>query len=248
MMRPMSAGDSVPFIRFEVSELFRSLQGEGVFTGAPSYFVRLGRCNLSCSWCDTPYSWDFERYDYGAEVTTLALDELLDRVLVESPGRLVITGGEPLLQQKGLVALFALLDERRSELGAPREFVEIETNGTVPPRPELLERVDHWNVSPKLSSSGEPEERRIRVRALTALRDTGRASLKLVVREDDLAEADALIESLVWPRERVVLMPEASTRAALAERGSFVAAAALARRVRYSSRLHIELFGGKRGV
>ncbi len=244
----MSLHDPAAPVRFEVSELFRSIQGEGVHTGAPSYFVRLARCNLSCSWCDTAYSWDFERYDYDAEVTTLELEELVMRVLAESPGRLVITGGEPLLQQKGLVAFLAVLDERRAQTGAPREVVEIETNGTVPPRYELLDRVDHWNVSPKLASSGEPEERRIRVRALTALRDTGRASLKLVVREDNLAEADALIAALDWPRERVVLMPEASTRAALSERGPLVAAAALSRRVRYSSRLHIELFGGKRGV
>lgn len=247
MKRAMSPG-ALAEVLFEVSETFRSIQGEGVHTGAPSFFVRLARCNLACSWCDTAYSWDFERFDYAAEVTTLALDVLGERILRESPGRIVVTGGEPLLQQKGLVQLFSWLDARREERGEPREFLEIETNGTVLPRAELLARVDHWNVSPKLASSGEPEERRVRERALVALRDTGRASLKIVVRGDDLAEADALVASLAWPRERVVLMPEAASRAALGERGPLIAAAALARGVRYSSRLHIELFGGKRGV
>lgn len=233
---------------FEVSELFRSLQGEGIFVGAPSLFVRLGRCNLRCSWCDTRYSWDFERYDYAAEITTLSLPELARRVLADSPGRLVITGGEPLLQQKGLVKLLALVDARRAEASSRREFVEIETNGTVPPSAELLERVDHFNVSPKLASSGEPEERRIRPRALALLRDTGRASLKLVVGPDDAAEADALIERLAWPRERVVFMPCAASREELSERGPLVAAAALSRGVRYTTRMHVELYGGKRGT
>jgi organic radical activating enzyme len=233
---------------FEVSELFRSLQGEGIFAGEPSFFLRLARCNLSCAWCDTPYSWDFERYDVGAEVKTFGLEELAERVLAESPGRLVITGGEPLLQQKGLISLIGLLDERRARASMPREFLEIETNGTVPPHEALLGRIDHFNVSPKLASSGEPEERRIRPRALGLLRDTGRASLKLVVGPEDAAEADALIERLAWPRERVLFMPRAATRAELSQTGPLVAAEALKRHVRYSSRMHIELYGGKRGT
>jgi organic radical activating enzyme len=233
---------------FEVSELFCSLQGEGIFTGAASYFLRLARCNLSCVWCDTPYSWDFEKYDADVEVKSFALGELVERIVSESPGRLVITGGEPLLQQKGLAHLIRELDARRAAVSAPREFLEIETNGTVPPSEELLSRIDHFNVSPKLSSSGEPEERRIRPRALALLRDTGRASLKLVVGADDTDEAEALIERLAWPREKVVFMPRAATRSELAATGPLVAAEALARRVRYSSRLHIELYGGKRGT
>ena len=223
-----------------VSEIFESIQGEGASAGEPSLFLRLASCNLKCTFCDTKYTWDWSAYDYEAEVRHRDIGCVLTDLVARKPRRLIVTGGEPLLQQRALEPLFEAL--------SPDVVVEIETNGTVPPRPELLERVDHWNVSPKLSSSGEPEEKRVRPRALGLLRDTGRASLKLVVREDDLSEADSLVASLAWPRERVVLMPEATSRSALAERGPLIAAAALSRRVRYSSRLHIELYGGKRGV
>lgn len=231
-----------------LSETFRSVQGEGRFAGAPSAFVRLARCNLSCVWCDTPYSWDFARYDFGLEVERVAVGEVARRLLDFEARRLVVTGGEPLLQQRALASLLEELDRGTAVAGGARWFVEVETNGTVPPLAALLDRVDHWNVSPKLSSSGEPVSRRLRRRALEVLRDTGRSDLKLVVRKADLAEADELVRWLEWPLERVVLMPQAADRSALAEHGPLISEAALARSVRYSSRLHIELFEGRRGT
>lgn len=231
-----------------VSEIFCSVQGEGRHVGVPSVFLRLARCNLSCSWCDTPYSWDFERFDFEREVRRMTLTEVADELGAHGVDHLVLTGGEPLLQQRVLGELLTRLDQRRIAAGRARWFVEVETNGTVPPCDELLARVDHFNVSPKLASSGEPVERRLRWRALEQLRETGRADLKLVVRTSDLDEADALLAELGWPRERVLLMPEATDREALRAQGTLVSAAALRRGVRYSSRLHIELFDGRRGT
>lgn len=231
-----------------MSEIFRSVQGEGRHVGVPSVFLRLARCNLSCRWCDTPYSWDFERFDFEREVRRRSIEELLDELLGAGVDHLVITGGEPLLQQRELEDLLEELDARREGAGVPRLFVEVETNGTVPPTSALSRRVDHFNVSPKLASSGEPESRRLRPRALEVLRETGRADLKLVVGESDFEEADALIDSLGWPRDRVSFMPEATDRETLRARGPLVSAAALRRGVRYTSRLHIELFGGRRGT
>lgn len=231
-----------------VSEIFHSVQGEGRHAGTPSAFVRLARCNLTCRWCDTPYSWDFERFDFEREVTEQSVDEVARTVLGFGAPHLVLTGGEPLLQQRALSVLLERLDRGRAEAGDAPLFVEVETNGTVPPHPSLLERVDHFNVSPKLASSGEPVERRLRPRALELLRETGRADLKLVVRDADLSEADELIERFAWPRGHVVFMPEAPDRAALRARGGAISAAALARGVRYSSRLHLELFDGRRGT
>lgn len=231
-----------------LSETFRSVQGEGRHVGAPSVFVRLARCNLTCSWCDTPYSWDFERFDFEREVERVSVEELVHRVVDFEERRLVLTGGEPLLQQRAVCSLLQELDRDAGQRGGARWFVEVETNGTVPPRATLLERVDHWNVSPKLSSSGEPERRRLRRRALNRLRSTGRADLKLVVREEDLAEADELVRWLEWPAERVVLMPRAADRTTLSEQGPLISRAALKRKVRFSSRLHIELFDGRRGT
>ncbi|HEY3252324.1 MAG TPA: 7-carboxy-7-deazaguanine synthase QueE [Polyangiaceae bacterium] len=225
----------------KVSEIFESLQGEGVSTGAPCIFVRLAQCNLHCSWCDTKYTWDFERYRYEDEVREQSSADVAQLVNAATSRRLVLTGGEPLLQQRALRELFARL--------APDITVEVETNGTIVPEPAALSRVNQWNVSPKLSNAGDPEPFRIRPEALLALRDSGLAYLKLVVQGDaDFAEADALVARLAWPKERVTLMPQAADREQLRARSFAVAEAARARSYRFSSRLHLELWGGRRGT
>jgi len=224
----------------KVSETFESLQGEGVSAGAPAIFVRLAQCNLHCVWCDTKYTWDFERYRYADEVHELPAREVSQLVNASSSRRLVLTGGEPLLQQRALKEFFAGL--------AADILVEVETNGTIAPEPESLGRVNQWNVSAKLGSAGDPEHFRIRPEILAIFRDAG-AYLKLVVRHaEDYAEADALLARVEWPNERVLLMPEASDREQLRARSFSVAEAARARGVRFSSRLHLELWGGRRGT
>ena len=225
----------------KISEIFESLQGEGVSTGAPCVFVRLAQCNLHCSWCDTKYTWDFERYRYEDEVRVLSVADVAQQVNATSSRRLVLTGGEPLLQQRALQEFFARL--------APDITVEVETNGTIQPEPSALSRVNQWNVSPKLANAGDPESFRIKPDILAAFRDTGRAYLKLVVGGDaDYAEADALVSRLAWPNERVLLMPQASDREQLRRASLAVAEAASARSYRFSSRLHLELWGGRRGT
>jgi len=222
------------------SEIFESVQGEGVSAGEPSVFLRLAHCNLRCSWCDTKYTWDFQNYRYDDEVHFERVVELASRLNAFATRRLVLTGGEPLLQQAGVARLFELLG---------KDFwVEVETNGTRVPERAVAERVDQWNVSPKLAHSGEPEHRRIRPEALSALLVTGRAFLKLVVGANDGAEAEALVAGSGWPRERVLWMAEGATRTALAERGPLVRAEALRRGFGYSPRLHVERWDGARGV
>ncbi len=227
-------------IQLKLSEVFESLQGEGPGAGEPSVFVRLATCNLRCSWCDTRYTWDWQSHDYDAEVRLESVAALSARLNSARTRRLVLTGGEPLLQQRGLVTLLSHIPAN--------VFVEVETNGTVAPRPELLARVDQWNVSPKLSNGGDAERLRIKPAALTALRDTGRAWLKLVIRGDeDRAEAEAVVGLIEWPRDRVMLMPQANTRQELAERSPEVARVCVATGYRFSPRLHLELFDGRRG-
>lgn len=224
-----------------LSEVFDSLQGEGVNTGKPCRFVRLALCNLHCHWCDTKYSWDFERYDFAKEVHEAALERVVEQLREAPSGHVVVTGGEPLLQQRALARIF---ERVQHDL-----FIEIETNGTRVPLPSLRARVDQWNVSPKLASAGDAEALRIRPEALIALRDTGRAYLKLVVRtEQDRDEAEALRERFGFERERTMLMPEAATRAELDQRSPDVAAWSQQLSVRFSSRLHVALWGGRRGV
>jgi 7-carboxy-7-deazaguanine synthase len=225
----------------KISEIFHSLQGEGVSAGAPCVFVRLAQCNLHCAWCDTKYTWDFVRYRYEDEVREQSVAEVAQLVNDTTSRRLVLTGGEPLLQQRALKELFARV--------APDITVEVETNGTILPEPPALSRVNQWNVSPKLSNAGDAEHFRIKPDVLQTFRDTGRSYLKLVVRSaSDYAEADALVAQLAWPSDRVLLMPEATDRESLRARSFEVAEAARARSFRFSSRLHLELWGGRRGT
>jgi 7-carboxy-7-deazaguanine synthase len=223
-----------------VSELFVSEQGEGPSAGQPCVFLRLAHCNLRCSWCDTRYSWDFQSYPIERETRLETAPDLARSITAFGVARLVITGGEPLIQARGLAELLALL---------PADLVvEVETNGTLAPPPELGARVTQWNVSPKLANSGEPAERRLVPVALEALRATGRAFLKLVVATlEDAEEAESVIALVEWPRERVLFMAQAATRAELSARGPVVAAEALRRGLRYSPRLHVERWDGARG-
>ena len=153
----------------------------------------------------------------------------------------VVTGGEPLLQQEGLAALFGMLDAK--------VFVEVETNGTLAPLPSLAERANQWNVSPKLGNAGETEARRLRYDVLEQFAKLDNAWLKLVVDgEERVTEARLLAERLAWPPLRVMLMPEAQTKAELEEREGLVARACAAHGFRYSPRLHVQLWGLRRGI
>jgi organic radical activating enzyme len=235
--------------RLLLSERFVSLQGEGVSTGAPAAFVRLGNCNLSCSYCDTPYTWDESRYDLGRELAPVDMAELAEWIAEEAPGRLIVTGGEPLLQHKLIGALLQEVDSLCSSKKRARIFVEVETNGTIQPSPALLERVDQWNVSPKLKCSGESEARRIKRDVLRSFAENERAYFKFVVEtEDCVDEVEHWTSEFCLVRSRVQLMPQATHLSELNQRAQEVAAWALARKLRYSGRLHLELYGGKRGT
>jgi 7-carboxy-7-deazaguanine synthase len=224
-----------------ISEIFESIQGEGASAGVESVFVRLATCNLRCTWCDTRYTWDWTSYRYEDEVKRVAVHDVVARVVASRAPHLVITGGEPLLQQPALVELVGEL--------SPMRYVEVETNGTLAPASELARRVDQWNVSPKLANSGEERARRFLPEVLLAFLATGRAWLKLVVEsEDDAAEADALIDELKWPKDRVLFMPQAASREALLSRAPVVLRLAGDRGVGTSPRLHVERWGGRRGV
>ena len=222
-------------------EIFHSLQGEGLTAGTPSVFLRLGMCNLTCVWCDTKYTWDWDSYDYEREVVSLSLEEVEERVLRFECPHLVITGGEPLMQQKALAPLALSLKSQGF-------YCEVETNGTLVPGPEMVEAVSQWNVSPKLDNSGNEPARREMPEALRVFRGLDTAYFKFVIVEPaDVEEVSGLAGRYEIPSERVILMPEGVTRQAIESRGQWLAQACTERGFRFSTRLHILLWGDERG-
>lgn len=225
----------------KVSEIFASIQGEGASAGEPATFLRLAGCNLHCVWCDTKYTWDWRNFEYDREVTRLSIAAVATRLNALAPRRLVITGGEPLIQQAGIAVLLQSLGSEWT--------IEVETNGTFTPDAALLARIDQWNVSPKLAHASDPLAVRIKLETLQAFARAPNAWLKVVIQEsNDLTELDQLLVQASWPKERILLMPQAASAADLEQRTPLISALALQRGVGTSPRLHVARWNGKRGV
>ena len=132
-------------------EIFHSIQGEGVNAGTPAVFLRLALCNLTCTWCDTKYTWDWDNYEIKKELISLSEKEVIGRILRFNRPHLIITGGEPMLQQKELAVLTTSLIHQGF-------YCELETNGTISPSPTMINNISQWNVSPKTENSGNALE------------------------------------------------------------------------------------------
>lgn len=235
-------------------EVFSSLQGEGPGMGRPSVFVRLSRCNLACRWCDTAYTWRFESDNrphrdevaFERDENQLALSEaeVAALVLAHAEDRLVITGGEPLLQGAALARAVMLIKAQRPSL-----HVEIETNGTVAVHPALDPLVDQFNVSPKLAHSGNDATLALVPERLEAWAAEPRAWFKFVVATPaDLAEIVALQTRYGIAADHLFVMPEGTASSILRERSRWLAEEALERGWRFTDRLHIHLYGDTRGT
>lgn len=188
-----------------VSEIFSSVQGEGPHIGTPAIFLRLSGCNLSCGFCDTKYALteDSGKYYEPIDAYTTIQDSLRG-----GEQMIVVTGGEPILQQKDLYHLLIMLRAH----GKP-SFVEIETNGTIEPT-VLQGVVDSWIVSPKMQNSNNPERlRRIDRWFLEPISHLplNPPIFKFVVKTDiDLIEVEDFIKDNHIKPERVYLMPMAT--------------------------------------
>ncbi len=241
----MTAQPALPPGALWVAEMFGpTVQGEGPSTGQHAMFIRLAGCHLSCSYCDTAYTWDANRYDLAAERHPATVDELLVWVKNAWTGLAVITGGEPLLQQQALIPL-------ATALASDGYRIEVETSGTIAPLPALSEAVTAFNVSPKLSSSGLPEHRRIRPDALRALYGTGKAVWKFVATDladlDEIRALEAAIDTTDGWVEPVWVMPEGVTAEVVLQRMRLLAQPVIDRGWNLSTRLHILLWGDARG-
>ncbi|WP_405554722.1 7-carboxy-7-deazaguanine synthase QueE [Streptomyces canus] len=231
-----------------VNEVFGpTVQGEGPSTGHRCAFLRLGGCNLSCRWCDTPYTWDWQglsddghAYDPHTELTARSVNDVLAELLAMDVRLVVISGGEPLNQQRRMRPLVAELISRGIA-------VEIETNGTVVPEDELIALGVRFNVSPKLAHSGDEEHRRINADALRKFQQTPGVAFKFVCRSvDDLAEVGTLQAALgldpIW------IMPEGKKEQAVIAHLQTVADEVVRRGWNLTTRLHVLAWGDRRGV
>ena len=230
-----------------ISEIFYSLQGEGGLSGVPSVFVRTSGCNLRCAWCDTPYA------SWNPEGTQMRVEKIVAAVQGYPAARhVVLTGGEPMIASEIRVLAAAL-----KELGY---HITIETAATVAPEGIAC---DLASMSPKLLNStpkGEEhttwrkkhEATRWQPAVVRAWLDTGcDYQFKFVVAvPSDVDELEGMLASLKReiPRHKVQLMPEARTLELMRERATWLGELCKARGYRYAHRLHIELYGNKRGT
>ncbi|MEV8291030.1 7-carboxy-7-deazaguanine synthase QueE [Streptomyces niveus] len=216
-----------------------TFQGEGPSCGHPALFIRLSRCNLTCAKCDTKYTWDWSQFDPRKESMKRPVADLVAWASSSPVELVVITGGEPLIQQAPLVPLVR-------GLIAVGKRIEFETNGTIAPAPELVADGVRFNVSPKLASFGAKETKSIVPAALEAFVTSGQAAFKFVAstmadldRIDELA--DALRLAPVW------VMPEGTTPEVITATTRVLADAVAARHWHFSTRLHVLAFADARG-
>ena len=224
----------------QVNEIFKSIQGEGPNFGKPAIFLRTAQCNLKCTWCDTKYTWDWENYDFTKEVKEMPIDEIKKKILDLEIKHLVITGGEPLLQQDDLADLLSFLK--------PDFYVEIETNCTILPNKMLTDLVDQWNVSPKTENSGNPLELYENNECYYFFANQENCFFKYVVEnESDIPEIKKFVTKYNIPKKRVQLMTQASTKQEISMREKSISELAKFNNFAFSPRLHVAMWGSQRG-
>jgi 7-carboxy-7-deazaguanine synthase len=230
-------------LSLRIAESFASIQGEGIWVGIPSTFIRISGCNLRCVWCDTPYA------SWNPEGENLTVPEIVQNAQNHGLTHIVITGGEPML--------FDQVTHLAAELHELGHVITIETAGTV--YRDL--HCDLMSISPKLANSTPPAEsgwaeRHESTRAdrtpLARLIEKYPFQLKFVVNPEsgeDLKEIDAILAELPdLPPERVLLMPEGTDAETLHRRARMLVSTCLERNWRLTPRFHVDLFGNKRGT
>jgi 7-carboxy-7-deazaguanine synthase len=228
----------------KLAELFFSIQGEGKLAGVPSVFVRASGCNLRCTWCDTPYA------SWNPEGENVPVETIVQQVLAFPAKHVVLTGGEPMIMPD--------ISELCALLKSAGRHITIETAGTVFAALDM----DLASLSPKLSNStptnreggrfAEMHDRqRLNIPVLQRFIDAAPDfQLKFVVsNESDLSEIQSMLRQLQnWTPADVLLMPEGIDPATLAAKAGWIADICKREGFRYCPRLHIELFGNRRGT
>jgi 7-carboxy-7-deazaguanine synthase len=226
-----------------IAEIFYSIQGEGRLIGAPSIFIRTSGCNLRCVWCDTPYtSWRPEGEDWSVRKILRHIEQFPVR-------HVVVTGGEPLLAPD--------IEELTARLKDGGAHITVESAATVfkPLTCDLI------SLSPKLSNSVPWEReggryaemhdsRRINLPVIQKFVEQYDYQLKFVADQPrDFAEIEEILGELSGvDRARVLLMAQGTTPKEIDKRAAWLIRLCKRHGYGYTPRLHIELFGNRRGT
>lgn len=241
-------------MKLSISEVFYSIQGEGPTTGYPAVFVRLGGCNLMCggegtqrdgklhdgaTWrCDTIEVWMKSR---AKELKDILPEDCKEAI--RKGANLIVTGGEPLMQQPNVIEFIKFVRSTYNESC----YVEIETNGSIEPKQELTNLVNQWNCSPKLANSGMPLLKTYNTNAIATLNKFNTAFKFVLTTDKDWEEVKKFYMDIV-DRNKVWLMPSGSSQEELINSKEVVAEIAKNNYIKFTNRLHIEIWNKKTGV
>ena len=231
-----------------VSEIFGpTIQGEGPSSGRRCAFVRLVTCNLTCTWCDTPYTWDWTGmngtvYKREEQETLMSAYDIYTFVKQLDVERVVFSGGEPMMQKADLVEIFEML-------ALDGIAIEIETNGTIMPSAELLPFITQINCSPKLHNSGVLLKKRRKVEILKGLVVSGTpVAFKFVCQSKEcLDEVEEIQLEAGIPDRNIWIMPEGRSTEELDKHMEVIADDAILRGWNITPRTHVAIWGAKRG-
>ena len=214
-------------------EIFYSVQGEGRNIGQPSIFLRLSLCNLHCTWCDTDYTWNwvgvehshedesrasYKKYVKKEQILKLSVLDTISLMKDYDCKNIVLTGGEPMFQQKSLTEL-----ARELRKVDKKYFFEIETNGTFLPTPEFDTLIDQYNISPKMGNSGNNRRLREKREPLEYFSASKKSNFKFVVKSrQDIDEILDFVERYKVRCEKIYLMPEGRTEKQLNKKSKWI--------------------------
>lgn len=257
----------------KVSEIFSSIQGEGVYTGTPSIFIRTLGCNLRCvfrdSICDTPYtSFNVEAPSFDSKEQIL--EEVYKQLQHNNIHHIIFTGGEPMMYYSDIIDIIKEIKSKD-----PNMIITIETNGTISPGKDSF-LINLWSISPKLITSVDKnrkylseeqalahEKNRINIKSLGtiiwyALQEHNDFQLKFVyTNEDSVKEIKDIVNRICEYaniqnkriiNDRILLMPEGVTDEELKNREKQCISICMREDWRYCDRLHIRIYGNKRGI
>lgn len=242
--------------KLAVSEVFYSVQGEGKTVGVPSVFVRLGGCNLMCGGMGTQFDgelhngaeWRCDTVEVWMNAQAKEVEEILPDDCVEAiknGAHVILTGGEPTMQQGALQEFMKYIKHNIN----PNVFFEVETNGTIMPDDYMLNNINLWNCSPKLTNSGNDEAMCFKPDVIKKMNDVGMDTIfKFVVAsQKDWEEITRLYIPIV-DREKVYLMPAGENQELLNDNKETVVELAKNNYLNFTTRLHIEIWNKKTGV